>query len=250
MSRWRIFVGIGVFVLPVFLLMGAVQSLVIGVPDVAAVPEGGEGGGLRVLLAGLLSYVVAGVGMLAVFAAAAGALVEIDAGRTIGVASAYRLAGGRSRALLGAFVVSSLVIGLAGATVLLLPVALVLAVAWTLYMPVIVVEGTTALGGLRRSATLVRRRAVKVAVLLAAAVVFAVALGPVLGLLVLLATDAPFQVVNVIAGTTFAFLSPYIALTMTYAYLDARISAELNDGPAPDVLPAELEPAPSAARVD
>ncbi len=249
-SRWRVFVGIGVFVLPVFLLMGAIQSLVIGAPEVADVSEGGEGGGLRVLLAGLLSYVVAGLGMLAVFAAAARALVEIDAGRTVGVASAYRLVGGRWRALLGAFVVSSLVIGLAGATVLLLPVAIVLAVAWALYMPVIVVEGTTALGGLRRSAALVRRRAVKIAVLLASAVAFAVALGPVLGLLVLLATDAPFQVVNVIAGITFAFLSPYIALTMTYAYLDARISVELDAEPSPEVLPAELEPAPSAARVD
>jgi hypothetical protein len=250
MSRWRVFVGIGLLVVPVFLLMGAVQTVLVGAPDVVAVPEGGEGGGLRVLLAGLLSYVVAGLGMLAVFAAAARALVEIDAGRTTGVASAYRLTGARWRALLGAFAVSSLVIGLAGATVLLLPVALVLAVAWALYMPVIVVEGTSALGGLRRSAALVRRRAVKVAVLLATSVALAVALGPALGLLVLLATDAPFQVVNVIAGITFAFLSPYIALTMTYAYLDARISMELDDRSAPDVLPAELEPAPSAARVD
>ena len=49
-----------------------------------------------------------------------------------------------------------------------------------------------------------------------------------IGTSALLTTSAPFPVVNVVAGITLAFLMPYIALTMTYVYSDARIGADMR----------------------
>lgn len=103
-----------------------------------------------------------------------------------------------------------------------------------------------ALGVCAAVGSLVRHRVLKVAVLLTTSVLLASVLGPALGAVVLFTTDAPFPVVNVIAGI--AFVMPCIALTMIYAYLDARIHAEMvPETPEPSVLPAELEPDPALA---
>ena len=241
LSRPGLFVGIGLLTIPAGLLAAVLQEVLVNGPA-AGIEETGESDGTRVLLAGVISLLLVGYAIVCVLAATTQALVDIDAGRDATVASAYRGALRRWRPLLGAFVVSSILVGILGVSVILSIVAVVLAVTFAFYVQTILVEGCSAMPGLRRSVALVRRKPLKVAVLLATSVLVVAACGPVLGTLVILGTGAPFPVANAIAGVAFALLVPYVGMTMTYAYFDARVHERLaaTEPPPTTVLPAEL----------
>jgi predicted membrane metal-binding protein len=49
--------------------------------------------------------------------------------------------------------------------------------------------------------------------------------GPLIGVLLILVTDAPFWLVNVIAGIVYAVAMPLVALVTAYVYFDARTRA-------------------------
>lgn len=240
-SRWRLFVGIGFLTVPASLVVAGLQSLIVGGPDVAGLSQGGEAGGFRVVSAAVLGYLVLGSTILLVLAATTHALGAIDRGTAVGVRSAYRLALARWRPLLGAFLSASVLVGILAATVVLLPVAVALIVLFALYVPVIAFENTSSLASLRRSAALVKHRIVKTAVLLAASILLAGAVGPFVGTLLILATGAPLSLANTVAGVTYAFLLPYVGLTMTYLYFDARVRAQLDRDDDTTILPAEAE---------
>ena len=57
--------------------------------------------------------------------------------------------------------------------------------------------------------------------------------GPFMGALLILGTDAPFWLVNVVAGVVYAVTMPFVALTTAYVYFDARVRSELADERAP-----------------
>ena len=44
---------------------------------------------------------------------------------------------------------------------------------------------------------------------------------PLLGVLLILGTDAPFWFVNVVAGVVYALTMPFVALVTAYVYFDA-----------------------------
>ena len=56
-------------------------------------------------------------------------------------------------------------------------------------------------------------------------------------MLLILVTDAPFWLVNVIAGVVYAVTMPFVALTTVYVYFDVRVArrarARARDRPAP-----------------
>ena len=60
-------------------------------------------------------------------------------------------------------------------------------------------------------------------------------------MLLILVTDAPFWLVNVVAGVVYAVTMPFVAVTTAYVYFDARIRDELAAELDPDQLPAEIE---------
>lgn len=234
-AHWLHFVTIGLLIVPTSLLVSGLQSLIIGVGA-----SGGEEGGFRVALATIIGYLILGASVAFVFAATARSLAEFDDGNDIGVVEAYRLSLVRWRSLVGAFAVWAIAVGLFSLTVVLMPIAAVLVISFALFVPVVVLEDQPALAAIRRSAHLVRHRILKVAVLLAISIALAVAIGPVLGIVTILATDAPFTLVNVFAGVTFAFLMPYVGLTIAYIYYDTRIRARIAAAtPRQNVLPAE-----------
>ena len=94
---------------------------------------------------------------------------------------------------------------------------------------------------MRRSGRLVRRRWLKVASLIVAGGALVVVAGPLIGVLLILVTDAPFWLVNVIAGFVYAVAMPFVALTTAYVYFDARTRRELEAEREPAELPAEIE---------
>ena len=85
-----------------------------------------------------------------------------------------------------------------------------------------------------------RGRWFRVASLVGVGAVLALAAGPLLGATLILLTDAPLALMNVVAGVVYALAMPLIAVTTTYVYLDARVREELEPA-VPDKLPAEIE---------
>lgn len=136
---------------------------------------------------------------------------------------------------------SRMIPGLA-AGVVLIPVAALALVRWSLLAVVVVIDRAPAWGGLRRSAALTRgqwwragrhhrrrhrgRAARRVTV----------------GVLALLATGASFDVVNPIAAIVNAAVLPFAAIAATYLYFDLRVRHETAPAakPLPDELPSSI----------
>ena len=227
-SRWRLFIGIGFLTVPVSVVVAVLQGLILSSPEVAGVSAGGEGGGVRIVLAALVSFCLLGTSILLVLAATTHALSEIDSGNEVDVRRAYRLTlasvEAAARCLRG-------VVGPRGG-----PEpdrACCRRSRWR--------SSSCSRCSCPRSRSRDPRRSprcvavphwsahqlVKTAILLATSILLAAAIGPILGTILILLTGAPFPVANVVSGVTFAVLMPYVALTMAYLYFDARVSAEL-----------------------
>jgi hypothetical protein len=241
LERILLFVGIGLLLLPISLLITALQALILGATSVLGVQTGGEHDGLAAFFVLAVGTALALLGLGFVQAATARALVEIDAGRPIRPLSSYRLALDSVAPLFGALVVAAVVVSLLASSIFLIPIAVWLAGRWALIVPAIELEGASAVGALRRSGRLVRRRWLKVASLIVLGGALALVVGPLVGVLLILATDAPFWLVNVIAGVVYAVTMPFVAVTTAYVYFDARIRDELAAELDPDQLPAEIE---------
>jgi predicted membrane metal-binding protein len=132
------------------------------------------------------------------------------------------------------------VFSLLASSIYLIPVAIWLAGRWALIAPVIELEELTAFAALRRSGALVRRRWLKVASLIVVGAAVVLVAGPLLGVVLILGTDAPFWLINVVAGVVYAVTMPFVALTTAYVYFDARVQGALVE-PGPAELPAEIE---------
>jgi hypothetical protein len=235
----RLFVGIGLPLVPVGIVIALLQWLVFKSIDVATALTG-EAAGLAAYAAVVIGTTLTLLALSFVMAATACALVEMDEGRAIDAARAFRLAASKMRALLVAstlFVVVWLVLT---ATAVLIPVAIWLAIRWSLLAPAVELEDGSAREALRRSARLVRGRWFRVAALVGVSGGVALAIGPLLGVLLIFATDTPPALVNVVAGVVYALALPFVALVTSYVYFDARARSELEHEEAPDRLPAEI----------
>src|SRR3954469_2460713 len=120
--RPLLFIGIGVFFLPISLLVTLLQALVLHATNVLGVQTGGES-------SGFLAFVVLGIGTTltllglgVVQAATARALVEIDAGRRVGALGAYRLAFDTIAPLFGALAIATIVVSFLASSIFLIPI--------------------------------------------------------------------------------------------------------------------------------
>src|SRR6185312_3224513 len=241
----RLFVGIGIVLVPISLLVTLLQALVLHATSILGVRTGGESSGLVALFVLAISTALTLLGLGVVQAACARALVEIDEGRPVGALSAYRSAYDAVVPLFGALLIAALAVSLLASSIFLVPIAIWLAGRWALIAPATELEKLSAVGALRRSGRLVRRRWLKVASLIVAGGALVVVAGPLIGVLLILGTDAPFWLVNVIAGFVYAIAMPFVALTTAYAYVDARTRSELEDESESSALPAEIELSPA-----
>ena len=238
--RAPLFLGLGILFIPLGMVISLVQAAVLGGFGLVGVSVSGESAGALVLLVTALGVSLALFGLALLQGATSCALARIDADQPIGPIEAYRLTLAKGRALFGS--VSVAVLGgliLAG-TGVLIPVAAWLAVRWSFLAQAIVLEDTPALGSLRRSGRLVRRRWLRVAALVGVGALLALLAGPLIGALLILVTDAPLALMNVLAGIVYALAMPFVALVTTYLYFDARVRQELPDESDPDELPAEI----------
>ncbi|MFL5921159.1 MAG: hypothetical protein ACJ75D_07630 [Gaiellaceae bacterium] len=239
-DRIGLFLGIGLLVLPISLLVTLLQAFVLHATSILGIQTGDGSSGLLSFVVLAIGTALTLLGLGLVQAATARALVELDRGERVGPVRAYRLASDELGRLFAALVIAVLAVSLLASTFFLLPVAVWLAGRWALLVPAAELEAGSALGALRRSGRLVRGRWLKVASLIVAGGAVVLVAGPLLGVVLILATAAPFWLVNVVAGIVYALTMPFVALTTAYVYFDARIRTEL-EGEYPAQLPAEIE---------
>ena len=238
-ERPLVFLGIGLVLIPLGVATALLQWLVFRAVDVIAAVTG-EAAGLAALFGLVIGTALTLLGLSLVMAATACALVEIDAGRSIGAVDAYRIAAAKLRPLLGAtalFVVAWVVLTV---TTVLIPVAIWLAVRWSLLAPVVELESRSPREALRRSAQLVRGRWLRVGSLVGLGAAIALAAGPLLGVLLIFATDAPLALLNIVAGVVYALALPFVALVAAYVYFDGRARHELEPAEQVAELPEEI----------
>jgi hypothetical protein len=240
-SRLTLFLGIGLVLLPISFLVTLLQAIVIGTSRVAGISTEGESGGFLVFLVFLIGTALTLLGLGLVIAATARALVEIDQGRPIGPIGAYRLAFDSARPLFGAIFIAVTAVSILVSSLVLVPIAIWLAVRWSLAIFAVELEGRSPIEALRRSRRLVHRHWLKVASLTVFGVVLVLVLGPLIGVLLILLTDAPLSVLNLVAGVVNAVTMPFVALTTAYVYFDARGRVELEPSDEPAELPAEFQ---------
>ena len=236
----RLFLGIGLILIPLGFVIALVQGLLLGGLGWAGVDVTGEGAGWLALLSVTIGTTLALLGLTLVQAATARALVEVDAGRPIGPVEAYRLAL-PLRPLLGGLGVAAGVWALLTATAALAPVAVWLVIRWSLLAQVAEIEERGGIASLRRSGQLVRGHWLRVASLVGVGAVLALGAGPLVGALLIIVTDAPFALLNVVAGIVYALAMPFVALTTSYVYFDVRARQELEPAVQLDELPAEIQ---------
>jgi hypothetical protein len=240
LARPGLMLGIGVLFIPIAFLTALLQSLIVHGTDILGLETGSGPGGLLGLFVLAMGTALTLLGLGLAQAATARALVEVDRGRPVGPLRAYLLAADSIRPLLGALVIAATAVSLLVGSIYLIPIAIWLAGRWALIAPSIELEGLGALAGLRRSRLLVQGAWLKVASLIVVGAALAIVVGPIVGALLILATSAPFWLVNLIAGAIYAVTLPLVALTTTYVYFDRRVADELAE-PAPSDLPAEIE---------
>ena len=235
------FLGIGLVLLPISLLVTLLQALVIGTSRIAGISTEGESGGLLVFLVFLIGTALTLLGLGLVIAATARALVEIDQGRPIGPIGAYRLAFDSARPLFGAVLIAvaaiSLLVQLRGARPdRHLAGSPLVARGFRRRARGLLSDRGAAPESPTRPATLAEGRLLTVF-----GAVLALVLGPLIGVLLILLTSAPLSVLNLVAGVVNAVTMPFVALTTAYVYFDARARVELEPADEPAELPAEFQ---------
>ncbi len=239
--RLWLFLGIGILVLPISVVVTLLQAGLIHASRVLGAESQGESRGFFVWVGLTIGTALALVGLGFVMAATARALAELDAGRTTSPLRAYRMAIDSIRPLLGALVLAAFVISVCFTTVFLIPIAIWLAVRWALLVPAIELEHHRAFAALRRSGRLVGHGWWKVASLIVVGAALALIAGPFLGALLILVTSVPLAWINVISGLVYAVAMPLVALATTYVYFDMRVRDEVAVESGPVQLPAEIE---------
>jgi hypothetical protein len=220
-SHRRLFLGIGLVFVPIGAAVAVVQAIAFDVWGLT--PLMADTGRANAFVAGLalgLGVLMTFLGLAVVQAATARAVTDLDAGRPVGVLSAYRGLRGRLRRLLGALafvVVVQIVLDL---TIVLIPVALFLLVRWSLLGVVAGLEDYPRPGVLRRSNALTRRHWWRSAVVALGVTGAALLVGPLVGGIVLVSTSASFAFVNIVAAIVNVAALPFASVALTYLYYD------------------------------
>ena len=238
-KRPVLFLGLGVLLIPIAVVMTFVQWLLLGAIDVLGTVSG-EGAGAWAFLSVVVGTTFALLGLGLVQAATACALVEIDANRPVTAWSALRIALHRFRPLLGGILLFVLVWVVLTTTIVLIPVAIWIAVRWCLVAPVVELDGLRPFPSLRHSGKLVRGRWIRVGSLVGVSAALALFSGPLLGTILIFTTEAPLAFLNIVSGVVYALAMPFVALVTSYVYFDARARLVLEPVERVSELPAEI----------
>jgi hypothetical protein len=153
-------------------------------------------------------------------ATCARAVVDLDANGHASAMHAYRATLRRLAPLLGGLVLAAFAIAVLDLTLIGLPIAIWLTIRWSLLAQAVALDDEGAVGSLHRSARLVRRQWLRTASLTVLVTGIGLLLGPLVGTLLLFATNASFDVVNLVSDVVYAVSLPFAAIATTYLYFD------------------------------
>jgi hypothetical protein len=241
-ERTRLFLGIGLLFIPLGLIIAGVQYLVVRIGLAPLVDTVGASNGFVAAIALALGVLFTVLGLTIVQAVAALAMVELDEDRDVTALAAYRLGMRRMRSLVGALLRAAIIVAVLDVSVVGIPFGIWLTVRWSLLAQVIVLEDHPARGALRRSGRLVHHHWIRVASITLLVTGTGLALGPVIGTLLLLATSASFNVINLVSGLVYTVTLPFVAVTTAYLYFDLLTRERLApaESKRTAVLPAEI----------
>jgi hypothetical protein len=242
LGHLRLFLAIGLLFFPLGALISGLQYLFFRVGGLnGLVDSAGSTNAVVDLLAFALGIVVTVFGLAVIQSAIAIAMVEIDAGRDIGALSAYRRVLPKLGSLLGTVLIVAVALTIVSFTAIGALLAAWLIVRWSFLAQVIVLEESSGVAGLKRSAHLVRGNWWRVASMILFITVIALLLGPLFGTVLLFITSASFNFVNIVSSVVYVIVLPYAAIATTYLYFDLRVADRqraATEGSG-DVLPEE-----------
>jgi hypothetical protein len=183
---------------------------------------------------------------LAVNAAVAIALDRLDRGQPVKVLGTYRLVLRRALPLLGAILLEGLVFVVAFVLVLLLPVVITLLyqpvgevaflvvvvvalptfawllLGWAFTSQQIYLEGRSPFYVVRQPLRLTRGHWWRVALLLAVLYVVAIATGPIIGVILIVATPIDPRLFDLVGSVVYILVLPYVAISSTLLFFDLK----------------------------
>jgi len=238
-----LFVRIGLVFVPVALSVALAQWLVfeLGLKNLLAVTGRRDGFAVGLALEIGLAFTI--FGLTVVQAAVARAMADIDAGRHATALGSYRQLRGKVKSLLAAALIAVVIAEVLQLTLVGIPIVVWLVGCWALMAQVIALEDRPAVQALVRSFRLVRGHWFRVASLILVTAGFVLVVGPLIGVLLLFASSASFNVINIVSGLVYAVAMPFVAITTTYLYHDLRVREQLEprSRDRTDTLPAEIQ---------
>jgi hypothetical protein len=160
---------------------------------------------------------------VALLAAVTATLDQLDRGVPAATDTALRRVLAHRRPLTRAAGQYFLVIALLTTFVATIPVAIYYAASRAFAVPAVLAEHCSGRTALRRSRLLVKGRWWRTAVPLAIIIGLALAAGPVAGIAMLLGTDLPATLVNVVSSILFALAMPVASAAVAYLYFDRAV---------------------------
>jgi hypothetical protein len=176
---------------------------------------------------------IAAVGSLVGFAIVGGAVItfvrELEAGRAVGFVGAYRGMLERFWRLVGAHVLSTVLVLLIALTVIGIPIAIKKYVDWQFVQQEILFKDASLRDAFRGSSGVVQGHWWHTLSVAGFLWLLSQVAGPVLGFALVFA-DVPLTTINLLGSLVFALLVPYVALARTLLYFDLQVRAQ--DAPA------------------
>jgi hypothetical protein len=216
-----------------FLILGVATSIIqFGIYHLtglsALLDVAGESNAFVAGGAMLVGIVITALGLILTQTASALVLASYDDERQLRPLDAYRIALRRWRSLLAAFAFAVVVIGLLTLTGFGVVFAAWFLVRWSMFPQVIAIENRPWRDALRRSSQLVRGDWWRVAMLTLFVTLLTLALGPLIGAVMLLVSTASFNLVNLVAAIIYVFTLPFVAIATTYLYFDLVVTESVS----------------------
>jgi hypothetical protein len=228
-----LFLSIGAIFIVLGVVISALQYVVFRRTGLSSLVDAfGARNALTEIVVVAFGFVVNLLGLTIVQAACANALAELSEQGRASAAAAYRATARRALPLLGGLVLASLAVAAASVTLIGLPLAIWLTIRWSLLAQAVALGDESATGSLRRSGRLVRGGWWRTASLTVFVTGIALLLGPLVGTLLLFATSASFDVVNLASDVVYVVALPFAAIATTYLYFDLAARSAVVRGSA------------------
>ena len=223
----RLFLSVGAIFAVLGVVVAALQLVLFQLTGLSSLADAfGRSNGFTETLVLTFGFVINLLGLTIVQATCARAVVELDAKGRASATRAYRATAGRLAPLLGGLVLAAFMVALLDLTLIGLPIAIFLTIRWSLLAQAVALDDSSAPGSLRRSGRLVRRHWWRTASLTLFVTGVALLLGPLVGTLLLFATNASFDVVNLASDLVYVVSLPFAAIATTYLYFDLESRRE------------------------